>query len=88
MPQIILYEWKIIFSGSLLHKMPTPWLHWSRDRKKHTKFCLDGEAVRTTYIVYSLSVCQEENHRIVNLSTKYSKFSRYSEKAPTGPSSS
>ena len=25
MPQIILYEWKIIFSGSLLHKTPTPW---------------------------------------------------------------
>ena len=25
MPQIILYEWKIIFSGSLLYKTPTPW---------------------------------------------------------------
>ena len=25
MPQIILYEWKNIFSGSLLHKTPTPW---------------------------------------------------------------
>ena len=24
MTQIILYEWKIIFSGSLLHKTPTP----------------------------------------------------------------
>ena len=26
MPQIILHEWKIIFSGSLLHKTPTPWV--------------------------------------------------------------
>ena len=26
MPQIILCVWKIIFSGSLLHKTPTPWL--------------------------------------------------------------
>ena len=26
MPQIILYEWEIIFSGSLLHKTPTPCL--------------------------------------------------------------
>ena len=25
MPQIILYEWKIIFSGSLLHRTPIPW---------------------------------------------------------------
>ena len=25
MPQIILYEWKIIFSGSLLHKTMIPW---------------------------------------------------------------
>ena len=26
MPQIILYERKIIFSGSLLHKTPIPWI--------------------------------------------------------------
>ena len=27
MPQIVLYEWNIIFSGSLLHTTPTPCLH-------------------------------------------------------------
>ena len=25
MPHIILFKWKIIFSGSLLHKTPIPW---------------------------------------------------------------
>ena len=30
MPQIILYEWKIIFSESLLHKTPTPWYVFAR----------------------------------------------------------
>ena len=25
MPQIILYEWKITYSGSLLYTTPTPW---------------------------------------------------------------
>ena len=30
MPQIILYKWKIIFSGSLLHKTPTPCVEVSK----------------------------------------------------------
>ena len=37
MPQIILYEWKIIFSGSLLHKTPTPWLRVSTFLRKSHK---------------------------------------------------
>ena len=36
MPQIILCVWKIIFSGSLLHKTPTPWEnHGSMARGSH-----------------------------------------------------
>ena len=32
MPQIILYEWKIIFSGSLLHITPTPCMVYSKEK--------------------------------------------------------
>ena len=31
MPQTFLYKWKIIFSGSLLHKTPTPWVLYNCD---------------------------------------------------------
>ena len=36
MPQIILYEWKIIFSGSLLHKTPTPLIYFEYRNMRET----------------------------------------------------
>ena len=53
MPQIILYEWKIIFSGSLLHKKPTPWVlgcHTSQ----HIIYNIVGDGVHDTHIMFEL----------------------------------
>ena len=38
MPQIILYEWKIIFSVSLLHKTPTPWVQPQKAKAEREKY--------------------------------------------------
>ena len=53
MPQIILYERKIIFFGSLLHKKPTPWVlgcHTSQ----HIIYNIVGDGVHDTHIMFEL----------------------------------